>query len=42
MMVNPVVDGYTKTLNHRKIVRKIQKHNLLKTKRKLKPKYRLS
>jgi len=24
-MVNPVVDGYTETLNHRKIVRKIQK-----------------
>jgi len=24
-MMNPVVDGYTKTLNHRKIVRKIQK-----------------
>jgi len=25
MMVNPVVDDYTKALNHRKIVRKIQK-----------------
>jgi len=24
-MVNPVVDDYTKALNHRKIVRKIQK-----------------
>jgi len=42
MMVNPVVDGYTKTLHHRKIVRKIQKYNnLLKTKRFLKPKYKL-
>jgi len=24
-MVNPVVDGYTKILNHRKIIRKTQK-----------------
>jgi len=41
MMVNPVVDGYTKTLNTRKIVRKLQKNNiLLKTKRTLKPKYK--
>jgi len=33
-MVNSVVDGYTKTLNHRKIVREIQKNNnLLETKR---------
>jgi len=41
-MVNPVVDGYTKALNYRKIVRKIQKYNnLLKTKRILKPKYKL-
>ena len=28
-MVNPVVDGYTKTLFCRKIVRKIQKNNNL-------------
>jgi len=36
MMVNPVVDGYTKTLNTCKIVRKLQKNNiLLKTKRTL-------
>jgi len=33
-MANPLVDGYTKTLNHRKIVRKMQKYNnLLKTKK---------
>jgi len=25
MMVNPDVDGYTKTLNHQKILRKMQK-----------------
>jgi len=38
MTVNPAVDGYTKTLNHRKILRKTQKNNnLLKNKRK--PKY---
>ena len=43
MMVDPVVDGYTKTLNHRKIVRKMQKYrNLLKTNIILKPKYKLS
>jgi len=24
-MVNPVVDGYTNTLNHRKIIRKTKK-----------------
>jgi len=41
MMVNP--DGYNKTLNHRKILRKAQKiKNLLKIKRILKPKYKLS
>jgi len=41
-MVNLDVDGYTKTLNHRKIIRKIQKNNnLLKTKTTLKPKYKL-
>jgi len=28
--MNPVVDGYTKTLNYWKIVRKMQKYNLLK------------
>jgi len=27
-MVNPVVDGYIKTLNHRKTVREIQKKQL--------------
>jgi len=31
-MVNPDVDGYTNTLSHRKILRKIKK-------RQLKPKY---
>jgi len=41
MMVNP--DGYNKTLNHRKILRKAQKiKNLLKIKRILQPKYKLS
>jgi len=35
-------DGYTKTLNHRKILRKTQKNNLLKTKITLKPKFKLS
>jgi len=39
MMVNPDVDGYTKTLNHRKNAKHI---NLLKTKRILKPKYKLN
>jgi len=43
MKVNLDVDGYTKTLNHRKIIPKIQKNNnLLKTKTILKPKYKLS
>jgi len=38
MMVNPDVDGYTKTVHIRKILRKMQKNNiLLKTKRILKP-----
>ena len=42
-MVNLDVDGYTKTLNHRKIFRKMQKtNNLLKTKTILKPNYKLS
>jgi len=42
-MVNPDVDGYTKTVNHRKIIRKAHKNNnLLATKRMLKPKYKLS
>jgi len=36
----PAVDGYTKTQNHRKILRKTQKNNLLKTKRIQKRKYR--
>jgi len=36
-MVNPGVDGYTKTLNHQKIFRKTQKiNNLQKNKRILK------
>jgi len=40
MIVNPDVDRYAKTLNHRKSIRKTQKdNNLLKTKRILKPKY---
>jgi len=42
-MVNPAVDVCTKTLYHRKLFRKTQKsNNLLKTKRILKPKYKLS
>ena len=42
-MVNANVGGYTKTLDHRKILRKNQICNeLLKTKRIIKPKYRLS
>jgi len=41
-MVNPDVDGYTKTLN-RKIIRKAQKiKKLQKIKGILKPKYKLS
>ena len=39
MMEDPDVDVYTSTLNHRKILWKTQKNNLLKTKRILKPKY---
>ena len=41
-MVNLDVDGYTKTLNHRKIIWKMQNNNLLKAKTILKPKYKLS
>jgi len=42
-VVNPVVDGYTKTLNYWKTIRKTQKSNsLLKTKSILKLKYKLS
>jgi len=42
MVMNPDVDGYTKTLNHGKIFPKLQKSdNLLKTKR-MKKKYKLS
>jgi len=42
MMVNLDVVGYTRTLNHRKRLRKTQKSNkLLETKRILKPKYKL-
>jgi len=42
MMVNLDVDGYTKILNHRKIIRKMHKNNnLLKTKTILKPKCKL-
>jgi len=32
MIVNPDVNVYTKNLNQRKILRKSQKNNLLKTK----------
>jgi len=32
-MMNPDVDSYTKSLHNRKILRKTQKSNLLKTKR---------
>jgi len=39
MMVNRDVDGFSKTLHHRKIFRKMQKNNLSKTKRTLKPKH---
>ena len=43
LMLNPDVDGYTKTLNHRIILRKTQKdNNLLKTKRMPKPKCKLN
>ena len=47
MIVNPDVDGYTNTRNHRKILRKTGKKtqkgsNLLNTKRILKPKCKLS
>ena len=42
-MVKSDADGYTKILNHRKIIRNTQKNNyILKTKIILKPKYRLS
>jgi len=43
MMVNLDVGGCTKTINHRNIIRNMQKNNnLLKTKTILKPKYKLS
>jgi len=43
MMVNPDPDGYNKTHNHRKILWKAQNiKNLLKIKRILKPKNKLS
>jgi len=38
MMVNP--DGYTKTLDHQKILGKTQKNNVLKTKAEIKAKWR--
>jgi len=41
-MVNSDVDDYTKTLNHRKIVQKTNRNNLLKTKTILKPKHQRS
>ena len=42
-MVDPVVDGYTKIINHWKMIQnRHKKNNLLKTKRMLKPKYNLS
>jgi len=34
MIVNSVVDSYAKTLNHRKMFRKTQKHNNLLKKQK--------
>jgi len=41
-MVNPDVDSYAKTINHRKIIRKTQKTtNYCKPKKILKPKYHL-
>ena len=43
MRVNPDPDGYNKTHNHRKILRKAQKmKNLLKIERVLEPKCKLS
>jgi len=43
MMVNPDVDTYAKTLNHRKIIRQTQKNNkLLKTKGIPQPKYQVA
>jgi len=43
MMVNPVVHGYTKILNHWKIFRKLQKKQQPTENQKiLKPKYKLS
>ena len=43
MMLNPDADGYTKTLNHQKILRKTQiNNNVLETKRILKPNYQLN
>jgi len=42
MMLNPGVDGYTKTLNYRKIIRKTQNNNLMKTKTIQKLKYKLA
>jgi len=40
-MMNPDMDGYAKTYNHRKIIQKTHKNNnLLKTERILKPKYK--
>jgi len=42
MMVNPDEDCFTKSLHNRKVLRKIQKNNPLKTKRILKPKFKLS
>jgi len=38
-MENPDADGYTKTLNHCKILRKTQINNLLKTKWKWGPSF---
>jgi len=44
MMVNPDVDSYAKTLHHLKMLQKPRKKNknLLKTKNRLKPKYKIS
>jgi len=41
-MVNPDVDGYVKTLNHRKILWKSQKEQPTEYQKNIKPKYKLS
>ena len=41
MTVNPDVHGCTKTVYHQKILQKMQKIKILKTKKRLKAKYKL-